>query len=586
MTDSKKEWTIMVYMAGDNNLSEDMIRAITELRGRIRSMGGDVQKPEENKNQVNFVIQFDGEHPYVKSRYYKVELKNGGIPRPLPIDDKDDDTGAKKLEAFIRKAINDSPAKNYALILSGHSDAFLERTLLLDENPSGILTLKEIAKVLDKVKSLFRNKKLDIIGFDSCVMHSVEVVYEFKDVAQTCIGSEGSIPNFTWDYKEIGAALINEEACKLTKDRVIEIMRESIKKFNAEYAFGGRSIDFSTIELKGISNFSEELHELYVVLLLAILRLGNLDSKTKELAVSPRLKKLFKILLEAHWNCQTYLHDQFVDIFDFCKRLDNECKDELSEIRISLEDPDLFEDDETRRNSILKIIEFPFWLLLIRYCCLTIKNSQTNIIKDGIFTGSEYQFSNGISMYFPWSFLSLFMTEKKYLRLNLIKKYPAMWITQFLHTVLTARFPAFTENPIPSINLKYDTPNGEIDISTSLPDEASITAFIANYLKEFGKLLSKHDREFERITEAEIFQLFSASSFSKNFGINIDTESIEKYLLFNTKLDPPRSKLDPPRSKGLDSFFYYFGRTNNIFPKLNIEGTFPNGSTTEIDEAR
>ncbi len=32
----EKEWTIMVYMAGDNNLNDDMIRAINELREALK----------------------------------------------------------------------------------------------------------------------------------------------------------------------------------------------------------------------------------------------------------------------------------------------------------------------------------------------------------------------------------------------------------------------------------------------------------------------------------------------------------------------------------------------------------------------
>lgn len=577
----------MVYMAGDNNLSEDMIRAITELRNRLRAIKPDpsAPPPSTDRNHVNYVIQFDGEHPYVKTRFYKVELENGQLPTPQVVDHRTDDTVEKKLERFIRRAMEESPADNYALILSGHSDAFLERTLLLDENPSGIASLKKIAEVLKKLEDSFPNeKKLDILGFDSCVMNAIEVVYEFKDIVHTCIGSEGSIPNFTWDYKEIGASLINETSASLTKERIIEVIGNSIKKFNRDYAFGGRSIDFSTIELDKqiFPKFSEDINHLYFILLIAFLRLGDLDKKTQILSLSPKLNNLFRIFLQTHWNCQTYLHDQFVDIFDFCERLDNECKAELSQFQIDIKELKLFKDVEKNLNQILKLIEYPFWLILIRFCCLTIKKSKTSLIKKGIFTGPDYQFSNGVSMFFPWSFLSMAMTLKKYIKLNLIKDYRVICITLIIYTVLTARRPSLTQNPIPSINLKFK----DFDLTEHLPKEQEIKDFIIECLTKMAPALVKNKRNFGKFSDADILQLFGNSFLRTIFLINLTDEKIESFLFSNPALDAPGSKLDPPRSKGLDNFFYYFGRTNNIFPMLNIEGTFPNGSTNVIDETR
>ena len=38
-------------------------------------------------------------------------------------------------------------------------------------------------------------KKLDVLGFDSCVMGMLEVGYQFNNVAKTLIASEGSVPS-------------------------------------------------------------------------------------------------------------------------------------------------------------------------------------------------------------------------------------------------------------------------------------------------------------------------------------------------------------------------------------------------------
>lgn len=574
---TQKKWTVMIYMSGDNNLSEDMIRGIVELKARIKEIG-DIQFPtgSSTKNKVGFVVQFDGEHPYVKTRFYNLTYTDlERFPDSSRPDDIDEPSGnvptsnqgevEKDLETFIRKAIAESPADNYALILSGHSDAFLGRTLLLDENPSGVATLQGIAKVLDNVKGLFPNgNKLDILGFDGCVMNTLEVLYQFKDVVHTAIGSQGSIPNFTWDYKEIGQKLIMETATTLTKDKVIEIVRDSIKKYNRDFAFGGRSVDFSAVELKEIETFSRQINFFAFVLLLAIRNLGTFNTTTNELSLSPALKNLFEILLQSHWNSQTFLHDQFVDIFDFCNRLNEECREAINQTGISLS-------DLIREN---KKFQFLFWLLFIRYCCLEIKKSQTKLVNSGIFTGADYQFSGGISMFFPWSFLCLFMTTENYSKLSFFLQYPAVWLLLMFHTVLTAR-------PEQKLKLKFmsskDISVDILNVFSNIENEV-----IQPFYERIIVVVSTHIGNLTNITDAEILTLFN-NSFGL-LGFNLNSQTVTDFLNFNPLLDPPRSKLDPPRSKGLDNFFYYFGRTNNIFPKLNIEGTFPNGTQNDIEE--
>jgi Clostripain family len=207
-----KEWTIIIYMAGDNNLSEEMIRSINEIRN------GSGCGKMQNKGTINvdFVVQYDGVHPNVDTRRY-YDFFDTNLPcdtltkqeEKLPIEEKISD--------FVKYSIEKKPAKNYALILSGHTDAFQGRTLLADENPPGVATIEKMRLCLKKeiVDKQVGNKpageKLKILGFDSCVMNTFEIMYEFKEIAGVWVGSQGSIPNYTWDYKSIAADLVTEQ---------------------------------------------------------------------------------------------------------------------------------------------------------------------------------------------------------------------------------------------------------------------------------------------------------------------------------------------------------------------------------------
>ena len=170
----EKEWTIMVYMAGDNNLSDEMIRSIIE----IRSGSGHENMQNQGSVNVNFVVKYDGLHPNVDTRRYYdfFDTKYPCDPltkqeEKLPIE--------KKIRDFVDYSIKKNPANNYALILSGHTDAFQGRTLLADENPPGVATIEKLQSCLKEiVNSEIGNKpageKLNLDPPDELKVHCPE----------------------------------------------------------------------------------------------------------------------------------------------------------------------------------------------------------------------------------------------------------------------------------------------------------------------------------------------------------------------------------------------------------------------------
>jgi hypothetical protein len=53
-----------------------------------------------------------------------------------------------------------------------------------------------------ETKVLF-GQKLSILGFDSCVMGMLEVGYQFANLTETIIASEGSVPSAGWTYAKL-----------------------------------------------------------------------------------------------------------------------------------------------------------------------------------------------------------------------------------------------------------------------------------------------------------------------------------------------------------------------------------------------
>ncbi len=91
--------------------------------------------------------------------------------------------------------------KNYTygrsiLIFWNHGNAYLG--FGNDENHNDTLELWEIGNAL-----LDSNQYFDIIGFDACLMASLEVAYTLKDFANYMVASEDIEPGHGWDYEAI-----------------------------------------------------------------------------------------------------------------------------------------------------------------------------------------------------------------------------------------------------------------------------------------------------------------------------------------------------------------------------------------------
>src|SRR5262245_54284403 len=93
---AKTEWTIMLYLSGDNNLSEEMIRTLNE----IQSQG----VPEG----VAFTIQYDPRAPDTSTLRYAVKPSpsHGRIARaPEVAAEVQEKSGPIPIPGFLRQSL-------------------------------------------------------------------------------------------------------------------------------------------------------------------------------------------------------------------------------------------------------------------------------------------------------------------------------------------------------------------------------------------------------------------------------------------------------------------------------------------------
>lgn len=99
-------------------------------------------------------------------------------------------------------------------------------------------------------------QKLAILGFESCVMGMLEVGYQFYNVAETVIASEGSVPSAGWTYAKILGCLARENNRNIETKSVAELFVKQFIRSQDAYTVGGVSVDMAAWDLSRFDNLA------------------------------------------------------------------------------------------------------------------------------------------------------------------------------------------------------------------------------------------------------------------------------------------------------------------------------------------
>jgi hypothetical protein len=110
-------------------------------------------------------------------------------------------------------------------------------------------------------------------------------------------------------------------------------------------------------------------------------------------------RQMERVILQVHWKCQSYMYDQNVDLGDFCELLDVECGRVAQELGEG-------EDVEFLRGEVQQ------------QCRTVLEELNRAVILSG-FSGGGYQYSNGVSVFFPWSSEAYEVSRENYESLSL-----------------------------------------------------------------------------------------------------------------------------------------------------------------------
>jgi len=255
------DWTVMVFMNGDNNLEEDALRDFKEM-ARVGS-----------SDRLNIVVQFDRHGRYAiqpqnetspkwtQTLRFRVTKDMKPVPQNALQDVGEVNMGdGAALEDFVSWSVTRFPARRYMLVIWDHGQGWrgvlpeTHTTLSLirsagsaavsrsrsprppatnpssrapadsgmvlgshfrspsgspyrsasqDETNGDELYNREIQDSLIRaVRGALRGRKLDVIGFDACLMAMVETAYAMREVGEVLVGSQDLEPGTGWQYDD------------------------------------------------------------------------------------------------------------------------------------------------------------------------------------------------------------------------------------------------------------------------------------------------------------------------------------------------------------------------------------------------
>jgi hypothetical protein len=348
----------------------------------------------------------------------------------------------ESLSSFLDFCRREYPARHYILFILGHGLVVGNDLFLLDEHaplssssvdaedrpqtqvasngrpgssnaedkreprPQNSLLLKDLGEVLREFKkSIAEDSQFELIGFHSCSMSGLEVAYELQGAADEpqasadepqgangelreaaralrgtanyMLASQGPAFVGSWPYRQILIRVFNDLEEKKTAWTEMDV-KEMLKRmfyyclYNShDFQLAGYSFDLCLCDLNKVTEIKGPLDALVSALIE-----GLADPVVKE-----------RILL-AHWDAQSYWTENYIDLYDFCFCLKKRCGFAASVLATPPAVlPDILSACENIMEKLTRGVE----------------GADDGIIVRSEFAGPSYQYSHGLSLFFPWS---------------------------------------------------------------------------------------------------------------------------------------------------------------------------------------
>jgi hypothetical protein len=293
----RRKWTVAVWVAGDNNLesfgetdlgemksvgSTDEVAVVAQFdrmgdeqtrRYFLRAgtpLDDDVVAELGETNTGDPVIATDffswafGEWPSERrlaviwnhgSGIDETDIYARAVTRGLRIERAPDASGDAIPQARVREVA--SSGHRRAVFATTLEKAVNSRAIAYDDTARDFLDNDELKSVLTKVVQNVGGR-IDVLGFDACLMNLVEVSYQLRGTVDNIVGSEEVEPGDGWPYDGVLNELVASPDLS-PRDAAKQFVHKYMDSYRGDEAVTQSAVDVSRVEAvaEATSEFAE-----------------------------------------------------------------------------------------------------------------------------------------------------------------------------------------------------------------------------------------------------------------------------------------------------------------------------------------
>ena len=190
-------WTVFVYMCGSDLESEHGLGS-GDMDEMLSAQTGD---------NVKFVVETGGARGWQNSNVDANSLQRFVIQNGEMTEVYSEATrnmgDAAVITDFLRWGVKEYPAEHMVVVFWNHGSGSINGVCFDETNDNDSLSLLEIDSALYSIYPEMTDR-FEIIGFDACLMGSIEAANVLANYSRYMVGSEEVESGYGWDYNVFG----------------------------------------------------------------------------------------------------------------------------------------------------------------------------------------------------------------------------------------------------------------------------------------------------------------------------------------------------------------------------------------------
>lgn len=249
-------WTILLFGMADCNLEEPMMEDLRQMAavGSSESVNlivlCDRAADDTNEPLLNLPNFTSAKYLQAQKGSFREIRDLGELNMGDPVN----------LTNFIAWGVTNFPARKYALFLSDHGGAWPAFGGDESAEEGSALDMPKFKRALSQGLGQAGLLKFDIVGFDACLMQTLETAATFRPFADYFIASEETEPGHGWDYRSLQVLRDNPEVTPVQLGKAIIDGFEGEAKANKS----DNEITLSMLDLRRLAGIESPLKSLLV----------------------------------------------------------------------------------------------------------------------------------------------------------------------------------------------------------------------------------------------------------------------------------------------------------------------------------